>query len=207
MRTRRLRGTERDGAKTHAISRVQSDSVFKDRGEGFSRFGAAEPSPRCLCCQRLSRTFFRGLPGCSCEPPGRLGWCRRGGGYMDYPKAFGKIFLMCLSETGDFAGFLGRDRDAFLGRCLPGSAPAAACSAGPTPQVFSWRTQVFSHSPGLSTRSQQWRWRSRGPDFVLSTSESPGRAEAHAQMGSPENHLPSGSRISRPSAPDARRVR
>ena len=38
MRTRRLRGTEPGGAKTHAISRVQSDSVFKDRGKKFLPF-------------------------------------------------------------------------------------------------------------------------------------------------------------------------
>ena len=46
---------------THAISRVQSDSVFKDRGEEFPPERAAEPSPGFRVCQRDSGIFFRGL--------------------------------------------------------------------------------------------------------------------------------------------------
>ena len=47
-----LRGAERRRCFTHAISRVQSDSVFKDRGEGLPPERAAEPSPGLRVCQR-----------------------------------------------------------------------------------------------------------------------------------------------------------
>jgi hypothetical protein len=47
--------------RTHAISRVQSDSVFKDRGELFSPERAAVSSCSPACCQPVFLSFF--LPG------------------------------------------------------------------------------------------------------------------------------------------------
>jgi hypothetical protein len=91
--------TDPDGALTHAISRVQSDSVFKDRGEDLCPpERAAEPSPGYLVCQRglsgFCARFQSGRPAPFPGPPaggvarGADSWIARGGSARNFSGSF-----------------------------------------------------------------------------------------------------------------------